>query len=112
MRRGEKADFAPYTVRVLTVPGRAAAANWETRPLVKRQACLQALLERFDCPAVSLSEPFEDGLALLRRCREARPRRCRQQAPTLALPVWRVSRLAQGQDASLARGEPGAMAVV
>jgi len=23
-------------------------------------------LERFDCPAVSLSEPFEDGLALLR----------------------------------------------
>jgi len=33
---------------------------------VKRQACLQALLERFGCPAVSLSEPFEDGLALLR----------------------------------------------
>jgi hypothetical protein len=23
-------------------------------------------LERFGCPAVSLSEPFEDGLALLR----------------------------------------------
>ena len=33
---------------------------------MKRQACLQALLERFGCPAVSLSEPFEDGLALLR----------------------------------------------
>jgi bifunctional non-homologous end joining protein LigD len=33
---------------------------------VKRQACLQALLERCDCPAVSHSEPFEDGLALLR----------------------------------------------
>jgi len=31
--------------------------------LVKRQARLQALLERFGCPAVSLSEPFEDGLA-------------------------------------------------
>ena len=36
------------------------------QPLAKRQARLQALLERFDCPAVSLSEPFEDGLALLR----------------------------------------------
>jgi len=36
------------------------------QPLVKRQACLQTLLERFGCPAVSLSEPFEDGLALLR----------------------------------------------
>jgi len=34
--------------------------------LVKRPACLQVLLERFGCPAVSLSEPFEDGLALLR----------------------------------------------
>jgi len=36
------------------------------QPLVKRQARLQALLERFGCPAVSMSEPFEDGLALLR----------------------------------------------
>jgi bifunctional non-homologous end joining protein LigD len=36
------------------------------QPLVKRQARLQALLERFGCPAVSLSEPFADGLALLR----------------------------------------------
>src|SRR5262249_55321113 len=36
------------------------------QPLVKRQAVLQSLLERFGCPAVfSLSEPFEDGLALL-----------------------------------------------
>jgi bifunctional non-homologous end joining protein LigD len=34
-------------------------------PLVKRQARLQVLLERFACPAVSLSEPFDDGLALL-----------------------------------------------
>ena len=31
-----------------------------------RQARLQALLERFSYQAVSLSEPFEDGLALLR----------------------------------------------
>jgi|SRR5215471_5838237 len=34
--------------------------------LVKYQACPQVLLERFGCPAVSPSEPFEDGLALLR----------------------------------------------
>ena len=29
------------------------------------QACLQALLERFGCSAISLSEPVEDGVALL-----------------------------------------------
>jgi bifunctional non-homologous end joining protein LigD len=40
------------------------------RPLVKRQARLQALLERFGCPAVSLSEPFDDGLTLLRVAEE------------------------------------------
>jgi hypothetical protein len=28
--------------------------------------CLPAPLERFDCPVGSLSEGFEDGLALLR----------------------------------------------
>jgi len=38
--------------------------------LVKRQARLQTLLKRFGCPAVSLSEPFEDGLALLRVAEE------------------------------------------
>jgi hypothetical protein len=37
---------------------------------VTRQALLQNLLERFGCPAVSLSEPFEDGLALLRVAEE------------------------------------------
>lgn len=37
-----------------------------SQPLVSRQACLQALLERFGYPAISLSESFEDGLALLR----------------------------------------------
>src|SRR5262249_56513206 len=40
------------------------------QPLVKRQARLQVLLEHFACPAVSLSEPFEDGLALLRVAEE------------------------------------------
>jgi ATP dependent DNA ligase domain len=37
-----------------------------SQPLVKRQARLQALLERFGCPAVSASETFADGMALLR----------------------------------------------
>ena len=42
------------------------------QPLVKRQARLQVLLERFGCPAVTLSEPFDDGLALLRIAEEHR----------------------------------------
>src|SRR5262245_9023212 len=36
-----------------------------SQPLAKGQACPRALLERFGCPAGLLSEPFEDGLALL-----------------------------------------------
>jgi bifunctional non-homologous end joining protein LigD len=40
--------------------------DWRPQPLVKRQDCLQVLLARFGCPAVSPSEAFEDGLALLR----------------------------------------------
>jgi bifunctional non-homologous end joining protein LigD len=36
------------------------------QPLVKGQACLQILMERLGCPAISPLEPFEDGLALLR----------------------------------------------
>ena len=44
--------------------------DFRLQPLVKRQARLQALLERFGCPAVSQSEPFEDGLALLRVAEE------------------------------------------
>jgi bifunctional non-homologous end joining protein LigD len=40
------------------------------QPLMKRQACLRAFLQRFGCPAVSLSEAFEDGLALLRVAEE------------------------------------------
>jgi bifunctional non-homologous end joining protein LigD len=39
---------------------------------MKRQAVLQRLLERFGCPVISLSEPFEDGLALLRVAEERR----------------------------------------
>ena len=37
-----------------------------SQPLAKRQAYLRLLMERFGCPAVSLSEHFEDGMALLR----------------------------------------------
>jgi bifunctional non-homologous end joining protein LigD len=42
------------------------------QPLVKRQACLQILMERFGCPAVSASETFVDGIALLRAAEEHR----------------------------------------
>jgi hypothetical protein len=42
------------------------------QPLVKRQACLQALLELIGCPTVSLSEPFKDGVALLRAAEVSR----------------------------------------
>ena len=40
---------------------------WTDNPCahMKRPACLQGLLERSGCPAASLSEQFEDGLALL-----------------------------------------------
>jgi bifunctional non-homologous end joining protein LigD len=40
--------------------------DWRQQPLVKRQDRLQALLERFGCPAVRPSETFMAGLALLR----------------------------------------------
>jgi bifunctional non-homologous end joining protein LigD len=36
------------------------------QPLMKRKGSLQALLERFDCPAILPSEAFADGQALLR----------------------------------------------
>jgi ATP-dependent DNA ligase len=50
--------------------------DWRPQPLVKRQARLQALLERFGCPAIRPSETFMDGLALLRAA-ERRPRQWR-----------------------------------
>jgi bifunctional non-homologous end joining protein LigD len=40
--------------------------DWRAHALVKRQARLQVLLERFGCSAVSASETFADGIALLR----------------------------------------------
>jgi bifunctional non-homologous end joining protein LigD len=43
-----------------------------SQALVKRQARLKALLDRFGCPAVSASETFADGMALLRAAEEHR----------------------------------------
>jgi bifunctional non-homologous end joining protein LigD len=40
--------------------------DWRAQPLVKRQARLDTLLARFDCPAVLMSKSFDDGQALLR----------------------------------------------
>ena len=42
------------------------------QPLMKRQARLQVLLERFSCPAVCLSEPFADGIAFTAGARATR----------------------------------------
>jgi ATP-dependent DNA ligase len=51
---------------LLAVNGR----DLRLQPLVKRQASLQALLERFGCPAVRPSETFVDGLAMLSAAEE------------------------------------------
>ena len=56
----------PTAPPTLLCAAHGTGRDLRAQPLVKRQACLQALLERFGCPAVSLSEAFEDGLALLR----------------------------------------------
>ena len=63
-------------------------------------------MERFGCPAVSLSEPFEDGLALLRVAEK------RGLEGVVSKAEGRVPGLAQGQDGRVARGEPGTMAAV
>ena len=67
--------------------------------LVKCQACPQVLLERFGCPAVSPSEPIEDGLALLR---VAEKRGLEGWLASAAMPpsLRRVPGLAQGNTAA------------
>jgi len=40
--------------------------DWRPYGLEKRQARLDTLLARFDCPAVLMSKSFDDGAALLR----------------------------------------------
>jgi bifunctional non-homologous end joining protein LigD len=40
--------------------------DWRPYCLEKRQARLDVLLARFDCPAVLMSKSFDDGQALLR----------------------------------------------
>jgi bifunctional non-homologous end joining protein LigD len=47
---------------LLTLNGR----DWRPYGLEKRQARLDVLLARFDCPAVLMSKAFDDGAALLR----------------------------------------------
>jgi bifunctional non-homologous end joining protein LigD len=47
---------------LLAINGR----EWRPYGLEKRQARLDALLTRFDCPAVLMSKSFDDGQALLR----------------------------------------------
>ena len=54
------------------------------------------LLECFGCPAISLSEPFEDGLVLL-RVAEERSLEVKVSKRRDSVPLWRVQRLAQGK---------------
>ena len=60
-------------------------------------------------PAVSLSEPFEDGIALLR---VAELRGLEGVAPGCAIQVGRMSAGARSRRWRGARGQPGAMAVI
>jgi hypothetical protein len=59
-----------YCLPLYPLVSTTAARRRSSRPKAPGQARLQVLLERFGCPAVSLSEPFEDGLALLRVAEE------------------------------------------
>jgi len=63
--RSQSTTSSPAVKAHLIAP-QPAITYLRPQPLVKRQECLQVLLERFGCPAISLSEPFEDGMALLR----------------------------------------------
>src|SRR5262245_37605129 len=72
------------------------------------QSATDTRLERFGCPAVSLSEPFEDAA----RGRGAGPLGRSEQASRRAIGVRRVPGLAEGQDRRLARGRSRTMATV
>ena len=58
------AGSGQYTCGAFDLPA-FNARNLRPQPPLKRQACLQGLLELFDRPTVSLSGPFEHGLARL-----------------------------------------------
>jgi bifunctional non-homologous end joining protein LigD len=66
LRSRESQPIQLWAFDLLALNGR----DLRLQPLMKRQACLQVLLERFGCAAVSQSELFEDGLALLRVAEE------------------------------------------
>jgi hypothetical protein len=74
--------------------------------LEARQGRLQALVSRIDCLAVLVSDPSKTA----RHSRAAWVGRRREQAAIGALPLRRMSRLAQGQNGDLARGQPGMLA--
>ena len=58
----ERAEIHVWAFDLLALNGKDIR-KWSQEA---RQGRLQALLTRFDCPAVLCSEPFNDGLALLR----------------------------------------------
>jgi bifunctional non-homologous end joining protein LigD len=66
LRSRESQPIHLWAFDLLALNGR----DLRPQPLMKRQACLQVLLERFGCAAVTPSELFEDGLALLRVAEE------------------------------------------
>ena len=69
-------------------------------------------MERFGCRAVSLSESFNDGLALLRVAEQRGLEGVVSKRSDVALPIRRVPGLAQDQDARLPQREQGAVAAV
>jgi bifunctional non-homologous end joining protein LigD len=61
-RRADSAGIHLWCFDLLALNGK----DWQPEPLIKRQARLEMLLARFDCPAVLLSKSFNDGTGLLR----------------------------------------------
>ena len=62
LRSGSADGLHLWCFDLLALNGR----GWRHQPLELRQGRLQALLARFDSPAVKASEAFADGVALLR----------------------------------------------
>ena len=60
---------APLVLRLAS----SERARWRHQPLEKRQDRLQSLIQRFDCPPVKASEPFTDGVKLLRVAERMKP---------------------------------------
>jgi hypothetical protein len=80
--------------------------------LVKRQAHLQALLERFGCPVVSPVRDLRGRRSAAACGRGTLPCGSGKQASRRPLSIGRLSGLAEGQDDRVARVEQGAVASV